>query len=43
MVEVLECEVCWAKETETNIYPYKNTHYCEQDLDRAIAEGWHNV
>jgi hypothetical protein len=35
------CEVCWADSSETTIYHYKGTTYCEYDRDRAIAEKWH--
>ena len=42
-----ECEVCWAGrkgyDEETPLYKYKGSIYCEQDLDRAITEGWHNA
>ena len=37
-----KCEVCWADSKETYIYRYKGTIYCEQDLERAKREGWHN-
>jgi hypothetical protein len=37
-----KCEVCWADSKETYIYRYKGTTYCEQDLERAQQEGWHN-
>ena len=36
------CEVCWADSSEGNVYRYKGTTYCEQDLERAKKEGWHN-
>jgi hypothetical protein len=32
------CEVCWADSSDR----YKGTTYCEQDLERAKREGWHN-
>jgi len=35
-----ECEVC--SENEANLYRYGGSIYCEQDLDRAINENWHN-
>jgi len=38
-----ECEVCWAKSSETNLYTYHGSVYCEQDLERAKEEGWHSV
>ena len=34
------CEVCW--ESEANLYRYGGSIYCEQDLERAINEEWHN-
>ena len=38
-----KCEVCWADERETIIYEFKGSLYCEDDRERAIAEGWHNA
>lgn len=35
-----QCEVCWAKDSETTISEYKGLLYCDYDLERAIAEGW---
>jgi hypothetical protein len=35
-----ECEVCWATEKETIIYPYHGADYCADDLERAKEEGW---
>jgi hypothetical protein len=47
MAKQQECEVCWAGkegyDKETPLYKYKGSIYCEQDLDRAIIEGWHNA
>lgn len=41
-----ECEVCWAGKEgygeQTPLYTYRGATYCEQDLERAKAEGWHN-
>ena len=41
--EARKCEVCWADEKETIIYEFKGSLYCEDDRERAIAEGWHNA
>lgn len=41
----LECEVCGAGkrgyDEETPLYRHGGSVYCEQDLNRAIDEGWH--
>lgn len=28
------CEVCWADSSETNIYHFKGSTYCEYDLSK---------
>jgi hypothetical protein len=47
MAKQQECEVCWAGkegyQEGTLLYQYKGATYCQQDLDRAIIEGWHNA
>ena len=32
------CEVCWADSSETTIYHYQGTTYCEYDLERTKKE-----
>lgn len=40
MTSTIYCEVCL--EDESNLYMYRESIYCQTDLDRAMVEKWHD-